>query len=145
MLVTGGRLAIWDITAGTPGRLDYPLPWANQPELSHLVVRRPIARRLLEPPASLSSTGTTSPTGGMLMEELPASSAAGPRWSHNFIDNFRRKASNLTLVAPGGAERIQGVALANRRGTVRRRRTRSPLWRSDRYHTQPAMEGNPRT
>lgn len=36
VLLTGGQLAIWDITAGTPGPLDYPLPWAGQPELSHL-------------------------------------------------------------------------------------------------------------
>ena len=36
VLVTGGRLAIWDITAGTTRELDYPLPWADQPELSHL-------------------------------------------------------------------------------------------------------------
>ncbi len=30
VLVTGGRLAIWDIAAGRPGPLDYPLPWADQ-------------------------------------------------------------------------------------------------------------------
>ena len=36
VLVPGGRLAIWDITAGTPGELGYPLPWADRPELSHL-------------------------------------------------------------------------------------------------------------
>jgi sarcosine/dimethylglycine N-methyltransferase len=31
-----GRLAIWDIVAGTPGELDFPLPWADQSALSHL-------------------------------------------------------------------------------------------------------------
>jgi hypothetical protein len=31
-----GRLAIWDITAGAPGELDFPLPWADRPALSHL-------------------------------------------------------------------------------------------------------------
>src|SRR5713101_2934463 len=35
VLVTGGRLAIWDVTAGAPGTLDYPLPWADQSELSY--------------------------------------------------------------------------------------------------------------
>jgi sarcosine/dimethylglycine N-methyltransferase len=31
VLVTGGRLAIWDVTAGAPGEIRYPLPWADQP------------------------------------------------------------------------------------------------------------------
>jgi sarcosine/dimethylglycine N-methyltransferase len=31
VLVPDGRLASWDITAGTPGTLDYPLPWADRP------------------------------------------------------------------------------------------------------------------
>ena len=44
VLVPGGRLAIWDITAGQPGELDYPLPWADRPERSpHF--RRPAACR----------------------------------------------------------------------------------------------------
>lgn len=37
VLVPGGRLAIWDITAATTGDLGYPLPWADRPELSWLV------------------------------------------------------------------------------------------------------------
>jgi ubiquinone/menaquinone biosynthesis C-methylase UbiE len=32
-----GRLAIWDITAGSQGDLDYPLPWADRPRLSHVL------------------------------------------------------------------------------------------------------------
>ncbi|WIX84092.1 methyltransferase domain-containing protein [Amycolatopsis carbonis] len=37
VLAPGGRLAIWDITAGTPGPLDHPLPWADRPAHSHLI------------------------------------------------------------------------------------------------------------
>ena len=37
VLAVGGRLAIWDVVAGTPGPLQYPLPWADQPGRSHLV------------------------------------------------------------------------------------------------------------
>jgi len=36
VLATGGRLAVWDITAGADGEPAYPLPWADRPELSHL-------------------------------------------------------------------------------------------------------------
>jgi SAM-dependent methyltransferase len=53
-----GRLAIWDITGGAPGALDFPLPWAHQPALSHLVpAARLRARSNL--PASQSPTGVT--------------------------------------------------------------------------------------
>jgi sarcosine/dimethylglycine N-methyltransferase len=38
VLVSGGRLAIWDIVAGdSPEKLDFPMPWADRPELSRLV------------------------------------------------------------------------------------------------------------
>jgi ubiquinone/menaquinone biosynthesis C-methylase UbiE len=37
VLISGGRLAMWDITDGARGELDYPLPWADQPGNSHLV------------------------------------------------------------------------------------------------------------
>src|SRR5215217_2278746 len=35
VLVAGGRLAIWDIAAGSGDALDYPLPWADGAEDSH--------------------------------------------------------------------------------------------------------------
>ena len=32
----GGRLAIWDIAAGEDREPDFPMPWADRPEYSHL-------------------------------------------------------------------------------------------------------------
>lgn len=37
VLLAGGRLAIWDITAGEAPEPDYPLPWADRAGVSHLV------------------------------------------------------------------------------------------------------------
>jgi ubiquinone/menaquinone biosynthesis C-methylase UbiE len=37
VLVDGGRLALWDIVIGDDHEIDYPLPWADLPERSHLV------------------------------------------------------------------------------------------------------------
>jgi sarcosine/dimethylglycine N-methyltransferase len=37
VLVDGGLLALWDITAGAHDEPDYPLPWADHPRQSHLV------------------------------------------------------------------------------------------------------------
>ena len=47
VLRPGGRLAIHDICSGQTGPPDYPLPWADDPSISHLT---PLdeARRLLE-------------------------------------------------------------------------------------------------
>jgi hypothetical protein len=44
VLVQGGRLAMWDITSGGRGELGYPLPWADQPGLSHLGMSSPTRR-----------------------------------------------------------------------------------------------------
>ena len=37
VLAPGGRLALWDATAGPGGPLRLPVPWATSPEQSHLV------------------------------------------------------------------------------------------------------------
>src|SRR5258708_36341861 len=36
VLVSAGRLAMWGITDGARGELDYPLPWTDQPGHTHL-------------------------------------------------------------------------------------------------------------
>ncbi len=37
VLAPGGRLALWDVTAGPVQPLHFPVMWAERPELSHLV------------------------------------------------------------------------------------------------------------
>ena len=44
VLRPGGGLAIWDVTAGPEHPLEFPLPSADTPDLSHLVT----SERLLE-------------------------------------------------------------------------------------------------
>jgi hypothetical protein len=112
VLVAGGRLAIWDITDGTPGKLDYPLPWADQPELSHLAS----ADRLR---AVIDAAGFTVVHWNDLTEqaapfmETLLSVSPGPLGLHTFIDNFAEKADNLTRGLSSGRLRvIQGVAQA---------------------------------
>jgi sarcosine/dimethylglycine N-methyltransferase len=36
VLADGGRLAVWDIVAGESGVPNFPVPWADRPEYSHL-------------------------------------------------------------------------------------------------------------
>jgi sarcosine/dimethylglycine N-methyltransferase len=112
VLVTGGRLAIWDVTAGSPGKLDYPLPWANQPELSHLASAGQL-RALVDAAgfAVVQWNDLTEPAA-TFMETL-LSAPVGPLGLHTFIDNFAEKAKNLTCGLSSGRLRvIQGVAQA---------------------------------
>jgi sarcosine/dimethylglycine N-methyltransferase len=112
VLVPGGRLAFWDIAAGTPGELDYPLPWADRPELSHLV--SPTELR-----AAIESAGLAVSDWTDLTEEATALMQAvlalppNPLGLHAFVENFAAKAANLTRALSDGRLRaIQGIAVA---------------------------------
>ena len=112
VLVAGGRLAIWDVTAGEPGEIDFPLPWADQPGRSHLVS----AARLR---AAVEGAGfaighwadLTEPAGDLMRAVL--SRPPAPLGLHAFVPGFAAKAANLTQgLASGRLRVIQAVALA---------------------------------
>jgi peptide-methionine (S)-S-oxide reductase len=46
VLRPGGRLALWDVTAGPQQPLHFPVPWANVPERSHLITPDELASTL---------------------------------------------------------------------------------------------------
>jgi sarcosine/dimethylglycine N-methyltransferase len=113
VLVPGGRLAIWDVTAGTPGRLDCPLPWADQPELSHLVTTDDL-RAVIESAgfAVVHWRDLTAQVAPVMKDFLAA--PVPPLGLHTFIDNFAEKADNLTRgLASGRLRVIQGIAQAS--------------------------------
>jgi SAM-dependent methyltransferase len=89
-----GRLAIWDITAGAPGELDFPLPWADQPALSHLDSGDHLR-------ATIESAGFTITHWSDMTEDAATIMAMflrpppGPLGLHIFVENFVEKANNL--------------------------------------------------
>jgi sarcosine/dimethylglycine N-methyltransferase len=94
VLAPGGRLALWDVTAGSGGPLHLPVPWATSPEQSHLVTSDGLAELLGE--AGFTKThwnDLTAPAEqGMrafLAGERP------PLGLHVFVPNFPVKAANL--------------------------------------------------
>jgi SAM-dependent methyltransferase len=112
VLVAGGRLAIWDITAGEPGELDFPLPWADQPGRSHLI---PAARLR----AAVEAAGFTVEHWADLTDDAATlmqavlSRPPAPLGLHAFVPDFAVKAANLTRgLAAGRLRVIQAVALA---------------------------------
>jgi sarcosine/dimethylglycine N-methyltransferase len=112
VLATGGRLAIWDVTVGTPGQLDYPLPWANRPELSYLASADHLRALIEDAGFTVAHWNDLTEQAAPFMEALLAA-PVGPLGLHTFIDNFAEKANNLTRGLSDGRLRvIQGVALA---------------------------------
>ncbi len=143
-MAAGGRLAIWDITAGEPGQLDYPLPWADQPDRSHLVS----AARLR---AAIEAAGftvghwadLTGDAAALMQAVISPRLARAPLGLHAFVPGFAVKAANLTQgLASGRLRVIQAVAVAG--GTTARRPTGRLVVRPRRRPRCPAPPAAPR-
>src|SRR5580658_7985073 len=105
-----GRLAIWDITAGAPGELDFPLPWADRPALSHLDSGDQLR-------ATIESVGFTVTHWSDMTEEAATimemflRPPPGPLGLHIFVDNFVDKANNLVRgLCNGRLRAVQALA-----------------------------------
>ena len=108
-----GTLAIWDVTGGATGTLDYPLPWADQPGASHLVT----ADRLRE---LIESSGFTVTHWKDLTEQAGTTMQAilamppNPLGLHNFVDDFANRVKNLTAALSDQRLRaVQAIAQAD--------------------------------
>ena len=112
VLVPGGRLAIWDITAGQPGELDYPLPWADRPERSHLTSAGQLRAVIESAGFAVDHWNDLTSEAAALMRAF-LSLPANPLGLHAFVGNFAAKAANLTQgLSSGRLRAIQGIARA---------------------------------
>jgi sarcosine/dimethylglycine N-methyltransferase len=111
VLVDGGRLAMWDITSGGLDDPDYPLPWADRPEFTHLASADQL-REVVE------SAGLVIEHWSDLSEQAAATMQTflalptDPLGLHAFVPNFAEKARNLTrALADGRLRAIQAIAV----------------------------------
>ncbi|HET9081852.1 MAG TPA: class I SAM-dependent methyltransferase [Trebonia sp.] len=112
VLAAGGRLAVWDVVAGEPGPVGYPLPWADQPHRSHLV---PAARLRAEIEAAGFTIGHWADLTSEAVTLMQAVLSRPPLTLglHAFVPGFAVKAANLTQgLASGRLRVVRGVALA---------------------------------
>lgn len=110
VLASGGRLALWDITTGESGELDYPLPWADQPRVSHLAAPDELRADIESAGFAIDSWNDLTDQAGALMQAL-LTLPPNPLGLHAFVTDFTRKAKNLTAALSNGRLRvIQGVA-----------------------------------
>lgn len=109
VLKDGGRLALWDITIGNHGELDYPLPWADYPARSHLVAPDELRVVVESAGFTVEHWNDLTDRAAALMQAMLAQPAT-PLGLHAFVADFRRKAENLTqALADGRLRAIQAV------------------------------------
>jgi SAM-dependent methyltransferase len=112
VLVTGGRLAIWDVTAGEPGPLTFPLPWADQPDRSHLSTAARL-RTAIEAAGFAVDHWADRTSEAVTLMQAVLSQPPAPLGLQAFVPDFAVKAANLTRgLASGRLRVIQAVALA---------------------------------
>jgi sarcosine/dimethylglycine N-methyltransferase len=112
VLVGGGRLALWDITTGDQGELDYPLPWADEPARSHLVTSDELHAVIVSSGFAIEHWNDLTDQATALMQVV-LKQPPNPLGLHAFVTDFKRKVENLTQgLADGRLRAIQGVARA---------------------------------
>jgi sarcosine/dimethylglycine N-methyltransferase len=112
VLVAEGRLAFWDITIGDRGELDYPLPWADQPERSHLVTPGELRALVESAGFAVGHCNDLTEQAAALMQTVLAQPPT-PLGLQAFVPDFTRKVENLThALADGRLRAVQGVARA---------------------------------
>jgi SAM-dependent methyltransferase len=113
VLAPGGRLALWDVTAGPGGPLHLPVPWATSPEQSHLVTPEQLAELLRE--AGFATThwnDLTEPAETAMRQRFAGGQP--PLGLHVFVPDFPAKAANLVRnLAEDRARLIQAVLTAD--------------------------------
>jgi sarcosine/dimethylglycine N-methyltransferase len=112
VLASGGRLALWDITTGGLGELDYPLPWADQPRVSHLATPDELHAVVESAGFAIDHWNDLTGQSATLMQTL-LTLPPSPLGLQAFVTDFAQKANNLTVALSDGRLRaIRGVARA---------------------------------
>jgi cyclopropane fatty-acyl-phospholipid synthase-like methyltransferase len=112
VLVNGGRFALWDITSGESGELDYPLPWADDAARSHLVTPDQLRALLESAGFAIEHWNDLTEKAAAFMQTLLAQ-PRNPLGLHAFVTDFKRKVENLTqALADGRLRAIQAVVRA---------------------------------
>ena len=112
VLVDGGRLALWDIVAGEHGKPDFPMPWADRPEYSHLTTFDRLRTAIETSGFEIEQWNDLTDKAAAMMQAL-LSLPLSPIGLQAFVPGFKAKAKNLTAaLADGRLRAVQGVARA---------------------------------
>jgi sarcosine/dimethylglycine N-methyltransferase len=104
VLVPGGRLALWDVTAGPVQPIRFPVPWATTPEHSHLVTPERLRSIVEEAGFEVTAWNDLTDAATNAMRQF----AAAPRAElglHVYVPDFAAKLGNF--VENGAEDRIR--------------------------------------
>jgi sarcosine/dimethylglycine N-methyltransferase len=112
VLVAGARLALWDIVAGESGEPDFPVPWADRPEYSHLTTADRLRMAIETSGFEIEQWNDLTGQAAAMMQTL-LTLPPSPIGLQAFVPNFPAKVTNLTAaLADGRLRTIQGIARA---------------------------------
>ena len=94
VLAPGGRLALWDATSGAVEPLLFPVPWADRPELSHLVGPDELRELVVAAGFEVEAWNDLTQSNAEFMRALMAAPPS-PLGLHVFVPDFGTKAATL--------------------------------------------------
>ncbi len=115
VLAPGGRLALWDVTAGSGGPIRFPVPWANSPETSHLIGPSELRELLQESGFDITEWRDLTESAAGAMEQFFAAPPAD-LGLHVYVPDFAAKAKNLVANAREDRIRLIQAVLTARPG-----------------------------
>jgi SAM-dependent methyltransferase len=112
VLAGGGKLAVWDIVAAQDREPDFPVPWADRPEYSHLTTSDRLRTAIATSGFEIEQWNDLTGQAASMMQTL-LTLPPSPIGLQAFVPNFESKAKNLTAaLADGRLRAIQGLARA---------------------------------
>ena len=112
VLRPGGRLALWDVTAGPKEPIRFPLPWATDPRDSHLITPAGLREVTTRAGFAITAWNDLTDVAAQAMRAFFAA-PANPLGLHVFVPDFATKAANLVAGAEQNRVRlIQAVLVA---------------------------------
>jgi sarcosine/dimethylglycine N-methyltransferase len=112
VLADGGQLAVWDIVADEDCEPDFPVPWADRPEYSHLTTSDRLRTAIETSGFEIEQWNDLTDQAAAMMQTL-LTWPPNPIGLQAFVPDFESKAKNLTAaLADGRLRAVQGVARA---------------------------------
>src|SRR5262249_23927159 len=99
VLAGGGRLAVWDIVAGEGGEPDFPVPWADRPEYSHLTTSDRLSAAIESSGFEIEQRSDLTDQAAAMMQTL-LTLPPGPIGLQAFVPDFESKPTTLTAPLP---------------------------------------------
>jgi sarcosine/dimethylglycine N-methyltransferase len=112
VLADGGRLALWDIVADGDREPDFPVPWADRPEYSHLTTADRLRTAIETSGFEVQQWHDLTEQAAAMMQTL-LTRPPNPIGLQAFVPRFGLKVKNLTAaLADGRLRTVQAVARA---------------------------------